>query len=100
MAPTNGHELPNHRAGPTFHVDGAEVYRLMIQNQNTLTRVEAQLAALVETVHRSERKASDTLNKHDARLSAVERRVWQLPSIPTVIALGALIVSITQLVGG
>lgn len=98
--PANGRELPRHRDGPAFHIDGAEVYRMMMQNQHTLIRVEAQLAALVETVRNGEKDTDTTLEKHDTRLAAVERKVWQLPSIPTVIALGALVVGIVQLAGG
>lgn len=96
---TNGRGVPSRDLG-AVHIDGAEVYRMMMQNQNTLIRVEAQLAALVETVRDSERDTDTTLEKHDTRISAVERKVWQLPSAATVIALGALVVGLVQLATG
>jgi hypothetical protein len=85
-----------HRDIGAVHIDGAEFYRMMLANQNTLVRVEAQLAALVDSVRDDARDTKESLEKHDKRLGAVERRVWQLPSIPTLIALGALILNILQ----
>lgn len=59
----------------------------------TLRDVYESVQAVQESLSKLHGAAS-ALSDHETRLRAVERRVWALPSVATVLAIGSIIATI------
>lgn len=55
-------------------------------------RTEGAVARLMERDEAREKRAED----HETRLRDLEKKVWALPSLATLIALGSFVVNIVQ----
>lgn len=72
-----------------------ELERLRGTIATGFARVDGQLALLVQRGDQTDKKLDD----HEARLDALERSRWPLPSVAAVTALAALGLSVWQVVG-
>jgi hypothetical protein len=72
-----------------------ELERLRGTCETGFTRVDGQLALLVQRSEQTDKK----LDEHEARLDALERTRWPLPSLAAVTSLCALGVTVWQAAG-
>ena len=59
-------------------------------------RTEQTVALLVQ----SDKDRADGMKDHESRLRDLEKKVWALPSIATVIALAGLVLSLVKMAAG
>lgn len=69
-----------------------ELERLRGTCETGFTRVDGQLALLVQRGDQTDKKLDD----HEARLDAIERNRWPLPAVASLVALGSLGVTLWQ----
>ena len=69
-----------------------ELERLRGTCESGFIRVDGQLALLVQRGEQTDKKLDD----HEARLDALEKNRWPLPSIAALVALGSLGVTLWQ----
>ena len=69
-----------------------ELERLRGTCESGFIRVDGQLARLVQRGEQTDKKLDD----HEARLDALEKNRWPLPSIAALVALGSLGVTLWQ----
>lgn len=65
-------------------IDLHAIYNKLVAVENCVRTIQTTMAA----------------QDHERRLRSVERRAWQMPTLAGLVAIGALIVSVTSLVNG
>jgi hypothetical protein len=73
-----------------------ELERLRGTCENGFTRVDGQLALLVQRGDQTDK----TIEEHERRLVALERNRWPLPSIGALTGVAAMVVAVWQAVTG
>lgn len=76
-------------ADPSVRISLADIYSALVQ-----------LERKVDLLALSMSEAAKSANDHEMRLRSLERRVWALPTFATLIAAGALAVSIIGVATG
>ena len=71
-----------------------DVYQLVLETHAGVTEIKQTVALQQLAVQAHEHTVSD----HETRLRAVERRVWQLPSIATIVAVLGTVLSVVSVV--
>jgi cytolysin (calcineurin-like family phosphatase) len=72
-----------------------ELERLRGTCEAGFVRVDGQLALLIQRSEQTDKKLDD----HEARLDALEKNRWPLPSVAVLVALGSLGVALWQASG-
>lgn len=92
--------LPRQPVDSVILLDGRELAAEMSAQGRTLVRIDTQLGALASAVDSDKKQTSGTLVDIKRRLTAVEQRVWQIPSASLVLATASLVFGIVMAVRG
>lgn len=94
---SNGRALPG---APVYVIDSGELYQQVAAMAATLVRTETLLAASLDAQREERAARREEREADDKRFTALERRVWAIPGVGTLITLAGVGLTVLGLKGG